>query len=75
MLGVGRWFAGGEHRSWPAWVMAVDLQAGTAMVCGWVVMGTSLWAMLRGPNFKANLAQSWYVYTAIVAMAVDGGFA
>jgi len=45
-----------------------------AMVCGWVVMGTSLWAMLRGLDFPANLAQSWYLYTAIVAMAVVVGF-
>ena len=29
----------------------------TAMVFGWVVMGTSLWAMLRGLDFEANLAQ------------------
>ena len=46
-----------------------------AMVFGWVVMGTSLWAMLRGLDMEANLAQSWYLYTAIVAMAVVGGFA
>jgi len=46
----------------------------TAMVFGWVVMGTSLWAMLRGLDFEANLAQAWYLYTAIVAMAVVGGF-
>ena len=37
-------------------------------------MGTSLWAMLRGLDFEADLAQSWYLYTAIVAMAVVGGF-
>ncbi len=47
----------------------------TAMVFGWVVMGTSLWAMLRGLDLPANLAQWWYLYTAIVAMAVVGGFA
>ena len=47
----------------------------TAMACGWVVMGTSLWAALHGLNFPANLAQSWHLYTAIVAMAVVGGFA
>ncbi len=46
-----------------------------AMVFGWVVMGTSLWAMLCGLDFPANLAQSWYLYTAIVAMAVVVGFA
>ena len=45
------------------------------MLFGWVVMGTSLWAMLRGLNFEANLAQAWYMYTAIVAMAVVVGFA
>ncbi|MEI8374968.1 MAG: lysylphosphatidylglycerol synthase transmembrane domain-containing protein [Planctomycetota bacterium] len=47
----------------------------TAMVAGWVVMGTSLWAMLRGLGCEADLAQSWYLYTAIVAMAVVVGFA
>jgi len=47
----------------------------TIMVLGWVVMGTSLWAMLRGLDLEADLAQSWYLYTAIVAMAVVGGFA
>ena len=47
----------------------------TAMALGWVVMGTSLWAMLRGLDLPANLAQSWHLYTAIAAMAVVGGFA
>ncbi len=47
----------------------------TVMVFGWVVMGTSLWAMLRGLDFEANWMQSWYLYTAIAAMAVVGGFA
>ena len=47
----------------------------TVMVFGWVVMGTSLWAMLHGLDFPADLAQWWYLYTAIVAMAVVGGFA
>ncbi len=47
----------------------------TAMVAGWVLMGTSLWAMLRGLGCEADLAQSWYLYTAIVAMAVVVGFA
>jgi len=46
-----------------------------AMVAGWVVMGTSLWAMLRGLGCETNLVQSWYLYTAIVAMAVVVGFA
>jgi hypothetical protein len=47
----------------------------TVMVFGWVVMGTSLWAMLHGLDFPADLAQWWYLYTAIVALAVVGGFA
>ena len=47
----------------------------TAMVFGWIVMGTSLWAMLRGLDLPANLAESWHLYTAITAMAVVGGFA
>jgi uncharacterized membrane protein YbhN (UPF0104 family) len=45
------------------------------MVLGWVVMGMSLWAMLRGLDFEASLVQSWYLYTAIVAMAIVVGFA
>lgn len=45
------------------------------MILGWVTMGTSLWAMLRGLQFEASLAQSWCLYTAIVAMAVVVGFA
>ncbi len=47
----------------------------TAMVFGWIVMGTSLWAMLRGLDLPANWAESWHLYTAITAMAVVGGFA
>ena len=46
----------------------------TVMVCGWVVMGTSLWAMLRGLDFEPTWRSAWYLYTAIVAMAVVGGF-
>jgi uncharacterized membrane protein YbhN (UPF0104 family) len=45
------------------------------MALGWVVMGASLWAMLRGLDFDASLMQSWYLYTAIAAMAVVVGFA
>jgi len=45
-----------------------------AMLCGWVAMGGSLWAMLRGLDIPASFEQSWYLYTAIVAMAVVGGF-
>ncbi|MGA2257484.1 MAG: YbhN family protein [Thermoguttaceae bacterium] len=74
MLGVGRSspavaekFAGFDYRTlFCGW---------TAMVFGWVVMGTSLWAMLRGLDLEADLAESWYLYAAIVAMAVVGGFA
>ena len=46
-----------------------------AMVFGWVVMGTSLWAALHGLDMEANLERWWYLYTAIVALAVVGGFA
>ncbi len=46
-----------------------------AMVFGWIVMGTSLWAVLHGLGMEADLAQWWYLYTAIVALAVVGGFA
>ncbi len=46
-----------------------------AMVLGWVVMGTSLWAALHGLDMEANLERWWYLYTAIVALAVVGGFA
>jgi glycosyltransferase 2 family protein len=45
------------------------------VVLGWVAMGASLWAMLRAMDFEANLAESWYLYTAITAMAVVVGFA
>jgi glycosyltransferase 2 family protein len=51
------------------------------MICGWAVialgwiaMGSSLWAMLRGLDFEADWARLWYLYTAIVAMAVVVGF-
>jgi hypothetical protein len=46
-----------------------------AMILVWLLLGTSLWAMLRGLDFDANLQQSWYLYTAITAMAVVVGFA
>jgi uncharacterized membrane protein YbhN (UPF0104 family) len=74
MLGVGRLspavakkLAGFDYRTL--------LWGWTAMVAGWCVMGTSLWATLRGLDLEANLAQCWYLYTAIVALAVVGGFA
>ena len=44
------------------------------MTCGWFAMGASLWAMLRGLGLDADLAESWSLYTAIVAMAVVIGF-
>ncbi len=44
------------------------------MLLGWLAMGASLWATLRGRGLEANLTQSWYLYTAITAMAVVGGF-
>jgi glycosyltransferase 2 family protein len=46
-----------------------------AMVVGWIAMGASLWAMLRGLGFDADLFRSWHLYTAIAAMAVVVGFA
>jgi uncharacterized membrane protein YbhN (UPF0104 family) len=46
-----------------------------AMALGWVLMGTSLWAMLRGLHQDVSLLQSWYLYAAIAAMAVVVGFA
>ncbi len=74
MLGVGRSspvvaqkLAGFDYRTLICGWMA--------MICGWIVMGASLWAMLRGLDFPADLAHSWYLYTAIAAMAVVGGFA
>jgi glycosyltransferase 2 family protein len=51
------------------------IQGWVAMVFGWIVMGASLWAMLWGLDFPACYWQSWYLYTAIVAMAVVVGFA
>jgi len=46
-----------------------------AVAVGWIVMGASLWAMLRGLDYPADFARFWYLYTAIVAMAVVVGFA
>ena len=45
------------------------------MALGWIAMGASLWAMLRGLDFDADWSRLWQLYTAIVAMAVVGGFA
>jgi uncharacterized membrane protein YbhN (UPF0104 family) len=74
MLGVGRSapavaqkLAGFDYRTL--------LCGWMAMALGWIVMGTSLWAMLRGLGCDTNFAQSWHLYTAIVAMAVVVGFA
>jgi uncharacterized membrane protein YbhN (UPF0104 family) len=44
------------------------------MVLGWIVMGASLWSMLHGLGFPADLLRCGHLYTAIVAMAVVGGF-
>jgi hypothetical protein len=74
MLGVGR-SSPAVARKLAGFDYRTLLCGWTAMVLGWVVMGASLWAMLRGLNFPTNLAQAWYLYTAIVAMAVVGGFA
>ena len=46
-----------------------------AMTLGWVLMGASLWAALRGLDFEASFEKSWCLYTAIAAMAVVVGFA
>jgi uncharacterized membrane protein YbhN (UPF0104 family) len=45
------------------------------MIAGWIVMGGSLWALLRGLAYDADWFRKWQLYTAIVAMAVVGGFA
>ena len=74
LLGVGRSspdvaekLAGFKYRTLAAgWII---------MVVGWIVMGASLWAMLRGLSYDADWPELWYRYTAIVAMAVVGGFA
>jgi uncharacterized membrane protein YbhN (UPF0104 family) len=74
LLGVGRSspevaekLAGFKYRTLAAgWII---------MIFGWVVMGASLWAMLRGLSYDADWPDMWYRYTAIVAMAVVGGFA
>jgi uncharacterized membrane protein YbhN (UPF0104 family) len=74
LLGVGRSspgvaekLAGFKYRTLAAgWII---------MIFGWIVMGASLWAMLRGLSYDADWRGSWYLYTAIVAMAVVGGFA
>jgi uncharacterized membrane protein YbhN (UPF0104 family) len=74
LLGVGRSspgvaekLAGFKYRTLAAgWII---------MIFGWIVMGASLWAMLRGLSYDADWPGSWYLYTAIVAMAVVGGFA
>jgi hypothetical protein len=73
LLGVGRSspdvaekLAGFDYRTLACgWVI---------MVFGWIVMGASLWAMLRGLDFDADWLRAWHLYTAIVAMAVVGGF-
>jgi hypothetical protein len=73
LLGVGR-LSPAVARKLAGFDYRTLLCGWAAMVCGWVVMGTSLWAALRGLDFEANLGQCWYLYTAIVAMAVVGGF-
>lgn len=74
MLGVGRGspavakkLAGFDYRTL-AWGWG-------ASGCAWLIMGTSLWALLRGLDFAVNFSQAWHLYTAIVAMAVVVGFA
>ena len=74
ILGVGRLspgvadkLAGFRYRTL-AWGWLV-------MVIGWVAMGGSLWAMLHGLDYEADWLRAWHLYTAIVAMAVVGGFA
>ncbi len=73
LLGVGR-LSPAVAQKLAGFNYCTLLYGWTAMVCGWIVMGSSLWAMLHGLDFPANLGQWWYLYTAIVAMAVVGGF-
>ena len=44
------------------------------MIVGWVLMGASLWAVLRAMGIPASLAGQWHLDTAAVALAVVGGF-
>jgi hypothetical protein len=46
-----------------------------AMTVGWLLMGASLWAVLRAIGAPADLPGQWHLYTAAVALAVVGGFA
>ena len=67
LLGVAEKLAGFDYRTLACgWIV---------MVVGWIVMGGSLWAMLRGLDYDADWLCEWHLYTAIVAMAVVGGFA
>jgi glycosyltransferase 2 family protein len=45
------------------------------MTVGWLLMGLSLWAVLRAMGLDADLARQLHLYTATVALAVVGGFA
>jgi uncharacterized membrane protein YbhN (UPF0104 family) len=45
-----------------------------AMTLGWLLMGASLWAVLRGTGTTPDLWAQWHLDTAAVAVAVVGGF-
>lgn len=44
------------------------------MTCGWVLVGASLWAVLRAMGIPAELTGQIHLYTATVALAVVVGF-
>jgi uncharacterized membrane protein YbhN (UPF0104 family) len=45
-----------------------------AMTIGWLLMGASLWAVLRAMGPTPDLWAQWHLDTAAVAVAVVGGF-
>jgi uncharacterized membrane protein YbhN (UPF0104 family) len=44
------------------------------MAFGWLLMGASLWAVLRAMGPSPDLWVQWHLDTAAVAVAVVGGF-
>jgi glycosyltransferase 2 family protein len=74
MLGVGR-SSPGVSEKLAGFDYPTLVRGWCAMALGWIAMGASLWAMLRGLELPADFQHLWYLYTAITAMAVVLGFA
>jgi len=72
LAGVGRGSAAADKLA--ALKYRTLLGGWLAMIIGWLLMGASLWAVMRAMGIASSLADQLHLDTATVAMAVVGGF-